>query len=92
MKHTFCILALLFVVSTQAQETYSEATAIAIEAMNSEDSTKYNSVLDLLEKTFKILPDSINVTGLYYASHLATNLKQTDKAFMYFYTCSHGNG
>nr|WP_321353923.1 alpha/beta hydrolase-fold protein [uncultured Draconibacterium sp.] len=75
-----CLLPVLFV---KAQNSYSELTEKAIEIFNSEDSANYKTALDLFDKAFTEFPDSLNGTGLYYASVLAADLKNNDKAFEY---------
>lgn len=47
------------------------------------DTLDYKKALDMYEKAFDTYPDSIDGTGLYKASVLASELKDFDKAFYY---------
>jgi predicted esterase len=83
MKNTACLIILLFTFYANAQEGYSELTEKAITIVNTKDSINYKSALNLFEKAFTKYPDSINGTGYYFASIVAADVKQTDKAFKY---------
>ncbi len=70
-----------FIVTAQ---TYSEMTTKALETMwSAQDTLDYRKALSLYEEAFLKFPDSINGTGLYKASVLASELKDIDKAFKY---------
>jgi len=83
MKYTLHLILVLFSLSTNAQESYTELTEKAIKTVNFKDSIHYKSALSLFDQAFKEYPDSINGTGLYYASTLAADLKDLDKSFEY---------
>lgn len=80
-------IALVFVLSgflAEAQENYSTLTQKALETMwKSQDEKGYKNALDMYEEAFSIYPDSIDGTGLYKASVLASELKDYEKAFRY---------
>lgn len=79
---TLGLTLLCFLVS--GQENYSTLTRKALETMwKAKDETGYQKALTLYEDAFKIYPDSIDGTGLYKASVLASELKNYDKAFQY---------
>ena len=83
MKRIILLITILFTLSVNAQESYSELTKKAIQTVKSEDSINYKTALNIFDKAFKKYPDSINGNGLYYASILASTLKNKDKAFKY---------
>ncbi|CAL2101781.1 conserved exported protein of unknown function [Tenacibaculum sp. 190130A14a] len=83
MKHLLAILSLLVFHTSIAQSNYTEVINKATKIAQQEDTLKYNSTLKLLDTAFKKYPDSINGTGLYYASIMASSLKLKDKAFSY---------
>jgi hypothetical protein len=83
MKHFLAILSLLVFHTSIAQSNYTEVINIATKIAQQEDTLKYNSTLKLLDTAFKKYPDSINGTGLYYASIMASSLQLRDKAFSY---------
>ncbi|PQA95110.1 hypothetical protein B0A69_06580 [Chryseobacterium shigense] len=79
---TLGLTLLCFLVN--GQENYSTLTQKALETMwKAKDETGYQKALTLYEDAFKIYPDSIDGTGLYKASVLASELKNYDKAFQY---------
>lgn len=83
IKSALIFLLLVQLGSVNAQNTYTALTEKAINIVKSKDSTQFAHALSLFEKAFKISPDSINKTGLYHASILASNQKETEKAFKY---------
>src|SRR5690606_2824298 len=84
MKYFTTLIICLFFTCTNAQENYSTLTQKALETMwKSKDETGYKKALDMYEEAFRIYPDSIDGTGLYKASVLASELKDYDKAFKY---------
>ncbi|WP_222843481.1 alpha/beta hydrolase-fold protein [Roseivirga misakiensis] len=59
-------------------------TKVALQAMwDAKDEEGYQKSLDMYEKAFELFPDSINNSGLYKSSVLASRLKDYDKAFGY---------
>lgn len=83
-NYSFFIILLLSQFVVTAQETYSEMTSKALETMwSAQDTLDYRKALNLYEKAFLKFPDSINGTGLYKASVLASELKEFDTAFKY---------
>ncbi len=66
-----------------AQESYSDLTNEAIHIINVEEETKYQKAYQMIEDAFETFPDSIDGTGLYYASNLNAMMKNYDKAFEY---------
>lgn len=83
-KRLIIVLLALVSYSVKAQETYSTLTEKALKTMwKAKDSTGYRKSLDMYENAFKKFPDSIDGLGLYKSSVLASNLKETDKAFKY---------
>jgi predicted esterase len=83
MKRFILLATIIFTLSVNAQESYSTLTKEAIQTVKSEDSINYKTALKIFDKAFKQYPDSINGTGLYYASILAASLKNNDNAFKY---------
>ncbi|MXN90305.1 hypothetical protein GR160_03625 [Flavobacterium sp. Sd200] len=84
MRYCFVFVFTFFGLIAKAQENYSTLTREALETMwKSKDETGYKIALDMYEEVFKIYPDSIDGTGLYKASVLASELKDYDKAFKY---------
>lgn len=82
----FYITLSLFLIGFFAtgQENYSTLTQKALETMwKSKDEAGYKKALDLYEEAFKIYPDSIDGTGLYKSSVIASELKDYDRAFKY---------
>lgn len=70
--------------SVVSQETYSELRQKALQTMHkATDEDSYRLSLSLYEDAFSKFPDSIDVSGLYKASVLASELKQFDKAFYF---------
>ncbi|PIF45185.1 putative esterase [Chryseobacterium sp. 52] len=66
------------------QENYSKLTQKALETMwKAKDEADYAKALAMYEEAFKIYPDSIDGTGLYKSSVIASELKDYDKAFQY---------
>ena len=86
MKRLLFLATILFNSAINAQDTYTELTENAIQIVRSEDSTNYKIANNGFEKAFTTYPDSINGTGLYYASLLASNLNDKDNAFKYLGT------
>ncbi|WP_353163772.1 alpha/beta hydrolase-fold protein [Empedobacter brevis] len=82
----YCI-AIFLVLSgsfAKAQENYSTLARKALETMwKAKDENGYKKALEMYEDAFRIYPDSINETGLYKASVIASELKEYDKAFKY---------
>ena len=84
MRYYIVLALILFGFKVKAQEDYSTLTRQALETMwKSKDETGYKRALDMYEEAFRIYPDSIDGTGLYKASVLASELKDYDKAFQY---------
>lgn len=85
MKKIFIIILTLFSFSSVvSQETYSELRQKALQTMHkATDEDSYRLSLSLYEDAFSKFPDSIDVSGLYKASVLASELKQFDKAFYF---------
>lgn len=83
MKQIILLITILFIIPVNAQKSYSELTKKAIQTVKSEDSIHYKIALNSFDKAFNKYPDSINGTDLYYASIVAANLKNKDKAFKY---------
>ena len=77
------MICILLGISANAQNTYSELSSKAIKIVRTKDSTNYKTALNLFEKAFKESPDSIDDSGLYYASIVAADLRDYDKAFKY---------
>ncbi|MDY6121600.1 MAG: hypothetical protein SPI72_00720 [Porphyromonas sp.] len=66
------------------QENYSTLTRDALKTMwQAEDSVGLRTSFDMYERAFLLSPDSIDETGLYKASVLASKLREYDKAFRY---------
>ena len=84
MRYCITFGFILFGFFVKAQENYSTLSRKALETMwKSKDETGYKKALDMYEEAFRIYPDSIDGTGLYKASVLASELKEYDKAFQY---------
>jgi len=84
MKYFTTLFICLLFTFANAQENYSTLTQKALEAMwESKEETGYKKALDMYEEAFRIYPDSIDGSGLYKASVLASELKDYDKAFKY---------
>ncbi|MCT2560615.1 alpha/beta hydrolase-fold protein [Chryseobacterium herbae] len=84
MRYYLTLSLFLVCLLVNGQENYSTLTQKALETMwKAKDETGYQKSLDMYEEAFKIYPDSIDGTGLYKASVLASELKNTDKAFKY---------
>lgn len=85
MKKIFITILTLFSFSSVvSQETYSELRQKALQTMHkATDEDGYRLSLSLYEDAFSKFPDSIDVSGLYKASVLASELKQFDKAFYF---------
>lgn len=83
-KLLITILTLSSISSVVAQETYSELRQKALQTMHkAKDEDGYRLSLSLYENAFSKFPDSIDVSGLYKASVLASELKEFDKAFYF---------
>lgn len=66
------------------QQSYSVLTQKASDLMEeTENGADYQKAFNLYEEAFRMYPDSIDGTGLYNASVLASELKNYDKAFQY---------
>lgn len=84
MRHGLVLLLTLCGLMAAAQKNYSDLTQKALETMwKARDEKGYKLALTLYEEAFALYPDSINGTGLYKASVLASELKELDKAFEY---------
>lgn len=85
MKKIFITILTLFSFSSVvSQETYSELRQKALQTMHkATDEDGYRLSLSLYEDAFSKFPDSIDVSGLYKASVLASELKEFDKAFYF---------
>lgn len=84
MKQITLLFLILLGSFVEAQENYSTLTRNALETMwKAKDENGYKKALDMYEEAFRIYPDSIDGTGLYKASVLASNLKDYDKAFRF---------
>ncbi|MCK9220961.1 MAG: alpha/beta hydrolase-fold protein [Bacteroidales bacterium] len=84
MRYWITFISILFCVAVNAQENYSELARKALETMRkAKDESGYKKALEMYEEAFRIYPDSIDGTGLYKASVLASELKYYDKAFQY---------
>lgn len=84
MRYYVVLIFALFSVLVEAQTNYSTLTQKALETMwEAKDEMDYKTALDMYEEAFKIYPDSIDGTGLYKASVLASELRDYDKAFLY---------
>lgn len=84
MRYHLLFGLVLFSFIVEAQQSYSALTQKALETMwKSKDEQGYKKALDMYEDAFKTYPDSIDGTGLYKASVLASELKDKDKAFQY---------
>lgn len=84
MRYYITLISVLFCFLVKAQENYSTLTRQALQTMwKAKDEESYKKALDMYENAFTIYPDSIDGTGLYKASVLASELKYYDKAFKY---------
>lgn len=84
MRYYIALVLILINFLASGQERYSTLTQKALETMwQSKDEIGYKKALDMYEKAFKIYPDSIDGTGLYKSSVIASELKEYDKAFQY---------
>ena len=83
MKYRLLLITTLVSVAINAQESYSTLTNKALQTVKSEDTTNYKAALTLFDDAFVKYPDSINGTGLYYASIAAAYTNNKDKAFKY---------
>ncbi|WP_432671215.1 hypothetical protein [Flavobacterium sp. SM2513] len=73
MKYGLLLITILVSVAINAQESYSTLTNKALQTVKSEDTTNYKAALTLFDDAFVKYPDSINGTGLYYASIAAAS-------------------
>lgn len=84
MRYFLVIIFAFIGFIAKAQENYSTLTRKALETMwKAKDEIGYKKALEMYEEAFKIYPDSIDGTGLYKASVLASELKDYEKAFQY---------
>lgn len=84
MRYYLALALALICFLVSGQENYSTQTKKALETMwKAKDDTGYQKALNMYEEAFRIYPDSIDGTGLYKASVLASELKNYDKAFQY---------
>lgn len=84
MRYYIILGLILISFFANGQENYSTLTQKALETMwKSKDEAGYKKALNMYEEAFKIYPDSIDGTGLYKASVIASELKDYDKAFKY---------
>jgi len=84
MRYCTLLLLIQFSFLAEAQENYSTLTQKALETMwKAKNESDNKKALDMYEEAFRIYPDSIDGTGLYKASVLASELKDFDKAFKY---------
>ncbi|MEL1246386.1 hypothetical protein AAEO56_19085 [Flavobacterium sp. DGU11] len=84
MRYYITLIFISLCFHAEAQEDYATLTQQALETMwKAKNEADYQEALDMYEKAFKIYPDSIDGTGLYKASVLASELKKYDKAFEY---------
>lgn len=84
MKYCLVFVFAFFCFTGEAQENYSTLTQKALETMwKAKDETGYKKALEMYENAFKVYPDSIDITGLYKASVIASELKEYDTAFKY---------
>ncbi len=78
---------LLISFTARGQENYSTLTQRALETMwKSKDEAGYRKALDMYEEAFRMYPDSIDGTGLYKSSVIASELTDYEKAFRYLTT------
>ncbi|MEZ4992257.1 MAG: alpha/beta hydrolase-fold protein [Saprospiraceae bacterium] len=84
-KHgVFFLLVWVLYFPGYSQQTYSELTWQALQAMwKAEDTSGYRQALQLYETAFKTYPDSIEYLGLYKSAVLAGELRDLNKAFHY---------
>lgn len=84
MRYYIALFLVLLSLFAKAQENYSTLARKALETMwKAKDENGYKQALDMYEDAFRIYPDSIDETGIYKASVLASELKDYDKAFKY---------
>ncbi|KFC19568.1 alpha/beta hydrolase-fold protein [Chryseobacterium sp. FH1] len=84
MRYCLALFLVVFGFLGRAQENYSTLAQKALETMwKAKDEAGYKKALDMYENAFKIYPDSIDGTGLYKSSVIASELKDYDKAFKY---------
>lgn len=84
MRYCLALFLVVFGFFGRAQENYSTLAQKALETMwKAKDEAGYRKALDMYENAFKTYPDSIDGTGLYKASVIASELKDRDKAFKY---------
>ncbi len=84
VKYVILLISVSFCISLYGQENYSKLTKEALKTMwQAKDSVGYKKSFDMYERAFSLFPDSIDETGLYKASVLASELKDYDKAFKY---------
>lgn len=84
MRYYITLSCLLINFLVNGQENYSALTQKALETMwGSKDEAGYKKALDMYEEAFKKYPDSIDGTGLYKSSVIASELKDYNKAFKY---------
>jgi hypothetical protein len=84
MRYYIALSLILVSFLASGQENYSTLTQKALETMwKSKDDAGYKKALNMYEEAFKKYPDSIDGTGLYKSSVIASELKDYDKAFKY---------
>ncbi|ANF52266.1 hypothetical protein A0O34_17840 [Chryseobacterium glaciei] len=84
MRYSITLSLLLISFLASGQESYSVLTQKALETMwRSKDEIGYKKALNMYEEAFRKFPDSIDGTGLYKSSVIASELKDYDKAFKY---------
>lgn len=84
MRYYLALALVLVCFLVSGQENYSTQTRKALETMwKAKDSKDYQKALNMYEEAFRTYPDSIDGTGLYKSSVLASELKNYDKAFQY---------
>lgn len=84
MRYCLALFLVVFGFFGRAQKNYSTLAQKALETMwKAKDEAGYKKALDMYENAFKMYPDSIDGTGLYKASVIASELKDYDKAFKY---------
>ncbi len=84
MRYYITLSLLLISFLARGQDNYSTLTQRALETMwKSKDEAGYRKALDLYEEAFKMYPDSIDGTGLYKSSVIASELTDYEKAFRY---------
>ncbi|MBD3906992.1 alpha/beta hydrolase-fold protein [Chryseobacterium sp. Ch-15] len=84
MRYCIALFLALLSLFAKAQENYSTLSRKALETMwKANDENGYKKALEMYEEAFQIYPDSIDATGLYKASVIASELKEYGKAFKY---------